>query len=99
MEITFTYILFSFKCLTSDFFELFLFCSRIWIRMRTFFSDSDPAKSSGFCRLRIRIHNTEMMCIQGGGDQQSEEASGEVWHRLGPADRHSQGDDFTHVID
>jgi hypothetical protein len=27
-----TYILFSFKCLTSDFSELFLFYSKIWIR-------------------------------------------------------------------
>jgi hypothetical protein len=45
-----TYISFSFKSLTSDFSELFLFYSSnsIWIRIRTFFSDSDPAKTFGF---------------------------------------------------
>jgi hypothetical protein len=48
-----TYILISFKCETSDVSEQFLSYSSIWIRIRTFFSDSDLAKTF----FRIRINN------------------------------------------
>jgi hypothetical protein len=35
----------------------------VWIHIRTFFSDSDPAKSFGFFRIRIRIYNNFPRCL------------------------------------
>jgi hypothetical protein len=45
-----TYFFFSFKCLICNFSQDFKFYNSVWIRIhiRTFFSDSDPAKAFGF---------------------------------------------------
>jgi hypothetical protein len=43
-------------CLIFDFSHKFSFYNSVWIRIRIFFSDSDPVKTLGF--FRIRIPNT-----------------------------------------